>query len=105
MCIYIYIEREREIYTYTCIHILKSQGSRGSCSRRACGQAGSWGLPNGAFPNGVFAEVPQYTMIYIQACLLHFCENPVCPDPIWKPARIPGMALVRAPGGGDAWTQ
>ena len=30
----------------------------------------SWGLPNGFVPNVVFAEVPQYTIIYIRICVI-----------------------------------
>ena len=61
LSIYIYIYRERE------------------------GEGGGlpWGLPNAVFPNGFFAEVPQYTIIHFQAFLYKVDSwKPVGPCPI-----------------------
>ena len=67
----------------------------------------SWQLPDGVRTNGVVAEVQQFPNELsrqnvgnmwqnLATCrdLRPFCENPDCPDPVWKP-----VTLARAPGG------
>ena len=76
-----------------------------------------WQLPDAVRTNGVVAEVsqlPYWTftgtcghhvttydkmlqhMTKYMECL-PFCENPVCPDPIWKPVKV----RIRKSGGSD----
>ena len=36
-----------------------------------------------------------YMYIYIYGMLRHFCENPVCLDPVWKLSRLIGLMFCR----------
>ena len=62
-------------------------------------------LPDGVRTNGVFAEVPQYTIIMtylwhsygiIMGTYGTFIKKSVCPDPVccWVPQRVPGRYII-----------